>query len=479
MLKIRKFSINSVTLNKVLFMRIVFLLIVSLWISVGFAQADHFEKGKILDSISVSNSTETYALYLPESYDKTTLSAVVFIFDPRGNGKQGMQSFISSAEKFNYILIASNVTKNGVPYSTNFEAVNRLFETVFSIFKIDEKQIYTAGFSGGSRLATAIAALTGKIQGVIACGAGLATNKSFTPSKEIFSFVGLVGDEDMNYQEMFNTKKLLDKFEVPNELFVYNDTHNWPPNEQIERAFSWLELRAYKKNIRSINSQFVQSYFESQYTIADSLVIHNKFRSVLEYESIIENFTLYFDLTGTQRKIDALKVSPQYQNEVIARETNIKEENELYVKFSEVYSKDILKASSHDNFQWWRRELKRLDANIANAETENKAKMLKRLKQSIFAGAYESSMGYVGAKKNKHALYCDQLLVYFNPDQAYWYYRVAQSYARNDNFTRTIRNLKKAKELGLQRFEAIQNLPLFAKFKQKKKFKKLFEEDSK
>jgi 16S rRNA U1498 N3-methylase RsmE len=48
---------------------------------------------------------------------------------------------------------------------------------------------------------------------------------------------------------------------------------------------------------------------------------------------------------------------------------------------------------------------------------------------------------------------------------------VAQGYARNDDLKLTVRNLKKAKELGLQRFQAIQKLPSFTKFKQKKKFK--------
>lgn len=472
-------AINSVTLNKVLCMRIIFLFFLNFYMLVGLAQTNRFEKGKIVNSISVQNSSETYALYLPNSFDETKLSAVVFVFDPSGNGANGMQSFIASAEKFNYILIASNNTKNGVAYEINFEITNRLFATVFSEFKVDEKQIYAAGFSGGSRLATAIAALTGKIQGVIACGAGLAINKSFTPKKEMFSFVGLVGDEDMNYQEMFNTKALLDKFEVANELFVYNDTHRWPPSEQIERAFGWLQLQAYKKNIRSVDSEFVQSYFETQYTIADSLVIHNKFRSVREYESIIQNFTPYFELKATQQKAEAIKVSPQYKDQVAERAVNIKEENKLYEKFSKVYSNDILAAKSDDNFKWWRKELRRLDIDIENATMTPRGKMLKRLKYSIFAGAYESSMGYVYAKKYKHALYCDQLLVYFNPAQAYWYYRVAQSYARNDDFKHTIRNLKKAKELGLRRFQAIEQLPLFSKFKQKKKFQKLFEEESK
>ena len=194
---------------------------------------------------------------------------------------------------------------------------------------------------------------------------------------------------------------------------------------------------------------------------------------------MLKNFQAYYTLDSIETKIKMIKSSAEYQREVTARATNIKQENDLYEKFSKVYSKDILKASSDDNFQWWRREIKLLDANIANAETVSEAKMLKRLKGMLFAGTFESSMSYVNAEKFQHALYCDQLLVYLNPDQAYWYYRVAQSYARTDNFQRTIKNLKKAKELGLQRFEAIEDVALFAKFKQKKKFKKLFKDDSK
>jgi hypothetical protein len=474
MLKTKILSAKLIPLSKVLTMRFIFFLLLSFATCNGFAQTNRFKTGKILNSIPVQNSQETYALYLPETYDDTKLSAVVFIFDPSGNGANGMRNFIASAERFNYILIASNNTKNGVPYETNFEIANRLFATVFSTFKINERQIYTAGFSGGARLATSIAALTGKMQGVISCGAGMSVNTSFKPTKDMFSFIGLVGDEDMNYQEMFTTKVKLDKLNVSNALLVYNDIHQWPPSAQIERAFGWLELEAYKKKTKQIDSQFVQSYFESEYTIADSLVIHNKFRSVLEYERIIKNFAPYFELEATQRKVNGIKKSPEYKNQVATRAATLQEENQLYQKFSKVYSKDILSAESDDNFQWWRKELKGLDADIAKASPQ-KAKMLKRLKYTLFAGAYESSMGYMYAKKYKHALYCDQLLVYFNPEQAYWYFRVAQSYARNDDFKQTIRNLKKAKELGLPRFQVIPQLPIFAKFKEKKKFQKLFE----
>ena len=224
-----------------------------------------------------------------------------------------------------------------------------------------------------------------------------------------------------------------------------------------------------------MDSQFVQSYFETQYAIADSLVIHNKFRSVREYESIIQNFTPYFELKAAQQKAEAIKNSPEYKGQIAERAANIKEENELYEKFSKVYSNDILAAKSDDNFKWWRKELKRLDIDIENATMTSRGKMLKRLKYTVYAGIYESSMMFIGSEKYKHALYCDHVLVHFNPEQAYWYYRLAESYARNDNFSSTIKQLKKAKELGLKGFQRVENAPVFAKFKNKRKFKKLFE----
>jgi len=223
-------------------------LIISIFIySFSFSQTKNYEKGKIIDSILVEGTTnESFQLYLPKAYNETTNSAIIFIFEPLGRGSVGIMPFIKSAEQYNYILICSNNSKNG-PYDANFGIANRLFEEVFSEFKTDAKQIYTAGFSGGSRLACTIAVLTNAIQGVIGCGAGYMTDRSIIPKDVDFSYVGLVGDEDMNYQEMFNFKDWLETYAIKNELLTYEDGHKWPPEEQILRAMGWLEMQAYKK----------------------------------------------------------------------------------------------------------------------------------------------------------------------------------------------------------------------------------------
>ena len=119
-----------------------------------------YEKSVLIDSIPVSNAVEeTFALYLPEAYDAQVLSPILFIFEPAGRGKVGINAFIEAAEAYNYILVCSNNARNG-PYDRNFAIASRLFTHVFSRFNIKEKGIYLAGFSGGSRLASSIAALT-------------------------------------------------------------------------------------------------------------------------------------------------------------------------------------------------------------------------------------------------------------------------------------------------------------------------------
>ncbi len=152
-----------------------FIILISSFCSL-LGQESDFPIGEIVDSIAVSKtSNESFALYLPSNYKPNTLSPIVFIFDPAARGKIGIHPFIKAAEKYNYILICSNNSKNG-PYDQNFEIASRLFDKIFSDFSINPKRIYTAGFSGGARLASRITVLNEHIQGVIACGAGIASN---------------------------------------------------------------------------------------------------------------------------------------------------------------------------------------------------------------------------------------------------------------------------------------------------------------
>jgi len=97
-------------------------------------------------------------------------------------------------------------------------------------------------------------------------------------------------------------------------------------------------------------------------------------------------------------------------------------------------------------------------------------KMWKRLRYSIVALAIESSMFYVRTNDLDRALYCDRLLAQLNPKQPYWYFKLAQSYARKDDLRNTIQYLEQAIELGFRNVNNIKNAKEFIKFEGKKKF---------
>ena len=67
-------------------------------------------------------------------------------------------------------MVGSNNSRNG-PIEPVREAITATIDDTNSRFKIDDRRVYAAGFSGGSRVALAWA-LNGSIAGVVACGAG-------------------------------------------------------------------------------------------------------------------------------------------------------------------------------------------------------------------------------------------------------------------------------------------------------------------
>ena len=439
--------------------------------SFSFSQIGDYEKGKILDRIPVKGlKEETFQLYLPESYDPNTLSAIVIIFDPSGNGTKGIKPFITSAERFNYILVCSNNTKNG-PYQENFDYTNRLFSHIFSSLKIDQNQIYTAGFSGGSRLACAVAVLTGAIQGVIACGAGFPNEIDKNPSLESkFSYVGLVGDEDMNYQEMLQARDWLNKFNIENELFTYEDGHSWPPKEQIERAFMWLEIQASKRKLRKPDVKLIQEFYKEDLAIADSLSEDQVFRSVMEYERIMRNYPSNKNIEVVSDKINSLKKSKKYREEIKIHKRIATEEQNILSKLLNRLLQEANYGESRDNFAWWRKELKELNEEYIESDDYFKRKLGKRTQFRLKATANESSMMQRNTKRLDRAIYCDKLLVQINPEEPWTYYRLAETYAMNNDAKNARANLELAIEKGFEHYDIIKKNSQFSKFKNDKKF---------
>ncbi|MDO5977607.1 TPR end-of-group domain-containing protein [Flavivirga spongiicola] len=436
-------------------------------------QNNDFETQKIIDSIKVKNTGDTFALYLPTEFNKLESSAIVFIFEPAARGKVGIQPFIEAAEKHNYILICSNNCRNG-PFDENLKRIDDLFVTVFGIFNINQDQIYTAGFSGGSRLATAVAVLTKQIQGIIGCGAGFPSNRSRVPTIDTFSYAGLVGDEDMNYQEMFTVKDWYSKFNIDNELFTYSGNHSWPPSNQILKAFDWLELQAYKKGIKSTDNLFVKEAFDSNYISAKLLENNNQIElAVWEYERIIRNYSRHFKLDSLVLKTKTLKKSKKYKSDTKKREAikrlEIKIRNTFKSKF------DFEFGNTKSNYRWWKKEFDNFRNKYLLSEDDDLKKMGERINYAIFALAYETGQNQLRINNIEKALYCHKLNTVLFPDRSFVFLRLALDYALLDNEEEVLVNLKKAIDKGFNNKDYILNAPELSKYIGKEAFKKVLD----
>src|ERR1017187_4246613 len=82
-------------------------------ITISIATPDSFEAGKIIDPvICKSDSTQSYALYIPAKANKSALP-IIYFFDAHGDGALPLKKYKSLADAYGFILIGSNSSKNG------------------------------------------------------------------------------------------------------------------------------------------------------------------------------------------------------------------------------------------------------------------------------------------------------------------------------------------------------------------------------
>ena len=436
-----------------------------------FSQENNFNKGKIIDSVLVNiGSKESLSLYLPNQFNPTELSPIVFIFDPMARGKIGIHPFIKTAEKYGYILICSNDSKNG-PHELNIEITNRLFNKIFTDFNIDKKRIYTAGFSGGSRLASTIAVLTDQIQGVVACGAGFSLSKNHMPHKDSFSYAAIVGDEDMNYREMINTKDFLNKLKVSNELFIFEFNHSWPSQKQILKAFDWLQLEAYKKSIIPTNDEHIKNSYTNFYKKARAFEKENKLLQASDiYDKILRNFRIYFKLDSIAYKIEKLKKNKSYKKEKKLLQSSFNEEILLTNKFVKHFNEDI--NDNSQNLTWWKSEINKLKKNLIKA-TPIKKKMLRRLQYKIFALSIETVNYRDIVEHIDQSIFCYDICILIYPKYHFLYFKQIENYINKNNELLALDYLEKLINTGYNDFQKIKEYKAFKSLKNNERFQQL------
>ena len=222
------------------------------------ASAQELPRGEIVGDVQCQrDASQRYALYLPSYFDASRSWPVILTFDGSGRGREGVERYRAAAEKYGYVVAGSNNSRNG-PWNVGLDAAAAMTADIKGRFPIDSRRVYTAGMSGGARVAIMVAQNSSAVAGVLASSAGYST--AFHKS-ERFPFFGSAGTEDFNYREMQVVDRLMTS---PHRVEIFEGGHTWLPVEMATSGVEWMEIQAIKNGLRPRDETLVGELFSKR-----------------------------------------------------------------------------------------------------------------------------------------------------------------------------------------------------------------------
>jgi poly(3-hydroxybutyrate) depolymerase len=418
---------------------------------------DKFELGKVIPKVICKKDiTISYALYLPSNYSEEKKFPVIIAFDAHAKGIKPVELFHEMAEKYGYIVIGSNNSQNGMQSDETMRIYDLVSDDALTRFSIDQTRIYTAGFSGGSRVASSVAIFKGGICGVIGCSAGFPSVSQ--PIQFKFDYIGFVGDEDMNYLEMVTLEDALKQSGYRHQLIIFQGKHDWPPKEYIADAFFWLEANAMKDLKKPKDKNFIDQVQKNWMDKAGELEKQGKnFDAYILYKKITNYFEGLTDLTVLKKKITSLEASPEIQKNLDATKENRKIELDLQSKY--------MKALGEKNSDWWRNEISRLNSEAEKSQDETKASIIYRVLGYLSLSAYSNSNAYLNAGQLEPAARFIELYSIIDPTNNEHAYLDAQLNVKKGNPDKAFASIEEAIKLGFNDYGRFQGDTVLARLK--------------
>ncbi len=274
------------------------------------------------DVHSIAQPEQSYALYLPSTYSPNHPWPIVYAFDPGARGINPVELMRGAAEKFGYIVVGSNNSRNG-PWKPEAEAVKAVWEDTHARFAIDDHRITFAGFSGGARVAARAALNCKCAQGLYLNGAGYPPETS--PSRnERFDILVTAGLDDFNYGELINLDAQLDSLQFTHFLRRFDGPHSWAPSEVASEALAWFELQAMKENRRPRDAAFIAAELAEARDRAQNLEQSGAALFALQnYRQVAAEFDGLADVSELKSKVDALARLPAAKTEAAEEKESI------------------------------------------------------------------------------------------------------------------------------------------------------------
>ncbi len=449
--------------------------------SAAIAQIPPIEKGKTIAKVVCSgNPNQTYALYVPSGYSQTNPSAIIYVFDPAARGAVAVEAIRTAAEQYGYIVAASNSSRNGSMGGSS-EAANAIFQDTHQRFAIDDRRIYTAGFSGGARVATQFALMCKTcIAGVIANGAGFP--QSAAPKSNFgFAYFLAVGNADFNFREMVELRGQLEQIHANYRIHVFDGSHEWAPDAAWQDALRWMNLQAMRSGVLAKDPKVIQRIFQEELESARALDSSgNALAAERDYESIARDFDGLTDVASPKARASELKASKAFK----AAERQERDDIDRQVKLTSRASQEIQGIANHELDLATYAELKQTFTNLKTylsktADSKNPDVIItRRALGQLVVQAYEAGQRSMETRNYVAALAYFDLVAAGAKSPGGALFERARAYAAQGDGKKCLAELKQAQAGGFHDASAL-DAAEFNPYRQLPEFQSLASEWSK
>jgi hypothetical protein len=440
-------------------------------------------RGTVVERIATSRDpAQTYALYVPNSYQPDRPAPILYAFDSRGNAGELAARLRAGAERYGWIVASPYSSSNLIPMEENFKIMSALWADTHARLAIDDRRIYALGFSGLARFVCMLGLTAPEsLAGVIGANGGFPLGHPPTRSTP-FPFFSTVGDTDFNYYELRDLDGKLAQLGLPHRLELFAGSNEWPPEELLTLAIGWMELQAMKRGERDKSAAVIDPLWNAD--LARARADEAAARPLEAEEAYAGLLTDYAglrdakDLAEAERHRSALAASEPFQRELRARQERDRRDREYLEKVPEILhgARTDLRPDAVTELLTALRvpELKRQAASAADPQERLSAERL-LYAVTIQAGLY-MPQELSELKQYDRALFYLQIAEEIEPGVPHIPFRMATTWAKKGNRRRALAELAVAVDEGWTDLVALESERAFDPLRQNDVYKKIVAE---
>lgn len=424
--------------------------------------------GTIVERIAAQpDTTRSYALYLPSSYDPARPWPILYAMDPRGRALIPLRIFRDAAERLGYIVVSSYDTRSDQDdaMDVNYAGLEAMLADTQRRFNLDGRRLYLAGFSGTARSAWDFARmLSGNVPGIIGFGAGFPF-----PSASVLTlwdsslvFFGGSGLIDFNYEEMRALAFHLTRFGFRHRLEFYPGPHSWPGADVAGAALEWMEMQAMRRGLAPADPAWLAEYAGRLLDRARRIEEGgDTFEAREQYAALVTDLEGLTDVEAAHTQLQRLNRDDSVRRERSRRDRLAREDADFRKRLGRFLER-VQKDRDPPSLERAQTDLKIEDLveRAGNAEDRTDALAAQRMLELAFVRfAFYEPERYFPQGAFERALAVLQVARIIKPERADVCFNLARAHARLGQSTEAFADLDCAVDRGWRNVDVLRSHP--------------------